>query len=597
MAARLSERGIGFFSFGEYFESKPLLEIVEPEVVVLDHVWIDGVAYRTLSVGGVRCSEKLVVHEDALLYRLRAVGAGVKLRVVGNLRAFGWFLEDRYVEIGGMARVVFKKACSGGLRALYGDSYEMCLTSSKPLDFEFGRAEARYCGTITLERGETFDLAVIGAPRGRLAHCAASESLEDEKRGHVRKLLEALDERGVDPRYRLLWRYMWYVILSNRAFVENHPVLRRPFNMPSKLVFRHQWLWDSAFHAIVLSSYDVSMAEDELYNLYEAQKEDGRIPHEVFLSKEFCKLFWKVDDYSPWTTQPPVIAIAVELIARRGGSTGFLKKSFEALDKYDRWFRECRDADRDQLMSYIDYLESGWDDSVRWDHAISRFKEDPRTYRERYCEARMAPVEAVDLNVYVYLQRRVLAKLARRLGLKREAEEYEELASETGDGIRRQMWDEETGFFYDIWEDTHEPIKVKTPAAFTTLYAGLASRRQAGRLVEHLLNPDEFWTTFPLPTVSADDPNYDPEGYWRGRSWLNMIWFTYWGLRRYGFNEEARRLAERVLDFMARGPTCNENYNSRTGAPLGAPDFGWSTLMISVIEDLSQKRGEPYTAV
>jgi hypothetical protein len=36
---------------------------------------------------------------------------------------------------------------------------------------------------------------------------------------------------------------------------------------------------------------------------------------------------------------------------------------------------------------------------------------------------------------------------------------------------------------------------------------------------------------------------------------------------------------------MAEGPTCNENYNSATGEPLGAPDFGWSALILDMIAD------------
>jgi len=57
-------------------------------------------------------------------------------------------------------------------------------------------------------------------------------------------------------------------------------------------------------------------------------------------------------------------------------------------------------------------------------------------------------------------------------------------------------------------------------------------------------------------------------------------------LKRYGFIEEAKQLGERVLNIMSSGPTCNENYNSLTGEPLGAPDFSWSTLMITILIDI-----------
>lgn len=151
------------------------------------------------------------------------------------------------------------------------------------------------------------------------------------------------------------------------------------------------------------------------------------------------------------------------------------------------------------------------------------------------------------------------------------------------------MWDAQRGFYYDVLEEDHRLLGVKSPAAFITLYAGIATHEQAEELLVHLLDPKEFWTQFPLPTVSADDPSYDPRGYWRGRSWLNQLWLTYRGLRRYGFGEESRLLAEKALEIMASGPTCNENYDSSTGEPLGAPDFGWSTLALDLLVDLASQ--------
>ncbi len=47
--------------------------------------------------------------------------------------------------------------------------------------------------------------------------------------------------------------------------------------------------------------------------------------------------------------------------------------------------------------------------------------------------------------------------------------------------------------------------------------------------------------------------------------------------------------ARRVVELMARGPSCNENYDSSTGEPLGAPDFGWSTLVLDIIAHASAK--------
>ena len=600
VAAQLGDIGISFFSFGEYFEAKPLLMLTKPtEVEIKGHYWIDGVTRRILTIEGVKFEENLIVYEDTLVYNLIKLSSKpIRLKFKGSLQVFSWFNPDFRRYIAELAKVTFETLEELGLKACYHNTYCLYLTSNYPMHIKIEKTKVTYEINVKLESDETnaFTFAVVGTiakegvkPEDLRRIIKDPSSLKLKKFTWIKRLFEKVHKLGeIQSKYSLLWKYMWYVILSNRVHVKQHPVLKNPFTMPSKFVFRHQWLWDSAFHAIILSMLDVQVAEEELLNLFEAQKPDGRIPHEIFLSKEFCKLFWKVDDYSPWTTQPPVIAIAIDYIVNRGASREFIERAFRALDRYDRWFREYRDADKDQLMAYVDPLESGWDDSVRWDKPIAVFKYRTKHYRKLYKNIRMAPVEAVDLNCYIYIQRKVLAELARKLGLENLAEEYTKLAEETALKIRRYMWDPETNFFYDIMEENHEQIKVKTPAAFVILYAGLATKEQAEKLVEHLLNPREFWTTFPLPSVSADDPKYDPKGYWRGRSWINMIWFTYWGLKKYGFEKEARMLAEKALDIMLKTFTCNENYNSLTGEPLGAPDFGWSTLMLSIIKDISQ---------
>jgi glycogen debranching enzyme len=593
IAASLYGSGVEFFSFGEFFEAQPLIRIEEPTVSIRWQIWVDGVSYRRILAGSVELEDMLAAYDDTLVYVLsNPSGFEANLRLDGILQVFSWFNPDYRRIISERASVRFEIS-NGYLKGSYKDLCYVYLTSNRGLTVEIEPEQASYSADVKLSSGEDFIFVLAGASSEEEAKRRVDDALvnysriEESRRKQVNFMLAKTPKLTLGrSEYEQLWRYLWYVILSNRVTLQRHPVLNNPFNMPSKFVFRHQWLWDSAFHAIILAEYNVSMAEEELMNLFVAQKPDGRIPHEVFISKEFCGLFWEVDDYAPWTTQPPVLAIAVERVMEKGGSENFLRRAFDALDRYDNWFRNHRDADGDQLMSYVDYLESGWDNAVRWDRARALFQSSPERYQKLYSQIRMAPVEAVDLNSFIYTQRSVLARLAERLGLHEKAEEYLKLAEQTAEGVRKNMWDAETQFYYDMLEENNEILKVKSPAAFATMFAGIATREQAESLLEHLLNSSEFWTRFPLPTVSADHPDYDPEGYWRGRSWINQVWLTYQGLKRYGFQEEAKLLAEKVLNAMASGPTCNENYNSLTGTPLGAPDFGWSTLALEFLMDL-----------
>jgi len=374
---------------------------------------------------------------------------------------------------------------------------------------------------------------------------------------------------------RRLYYFAWVSLLSNRVTLKNHKALPYSFTMPSKVGYRHQWLWDSAFHSIVLSNYDIRLAKEELMNLFVNQKDDGRIPHEIFLTKEICKSIWGVNDYSPWTTQPPVVAVAVDRIICKEKDKKFIEIALSSLIKYDEWFRKFRDEDKDGLIAYHDPLESGWDNSKRWDAYVKKEK--------KYISEGMLPIEAVDLNSLIFVQRKVISNLARLLGHEKLSKEYEGLSIQLKEKIANIMWDDSTKFFFDVEDKTHKKTMVKTPAAFLTLFAKVATKEQANYLVEHLVNEKEFKRKLPLPTLSADDPDYNPKNFWRGPTWINLVWFTYNGLLNYGFKDVAKDLADSVIEAMARNTTCNEYYDSETGEPLGVRYFGWSTLITDII--------------
>jgi putative isomerase len=93
------------------------------------------------------------------------------------------------------------------------------------------------------------------------------------------------------------------------------------------------------------------------------------------------------------------------------------------------------------------------------------------------------------------------------------------------------------------------------------------------------MDPHMFNTVMPFPTVSADNPRYSPDKYWRGPVWLDQAYFAIEGLRRYGFADDAGYMARKLL-YAAEGLTgdgpIRENYNPETGAGLNAANFSWS---------------------
>src|SRR4030095_4739488 len=98
---------------------------------------------------------------------------------------------------------------------------------------------------------------------------------------------------------------------------------------------------------------------------------------------------------------------------------------------------------------------------------------------------------------------------------------------------------------------------------------------------EHLTNPQEFWTRYPLPVVSASDPKFDADQMWRGPTWANVNYLFTEGLQKCGYPEYARELASRTMEMIEQHSDIYEYYNPLTGMhpPKAAGMFGWTSAV------------------
>ena len=126
---------------------------------------------------------------------------------------------------------------------------------------------------------------------------------------------------------------------------------------PSIEFYPFQRFWDSCFHAIVLTHFDINLAKQKILNLLLVQHADGFIPHTIFWGareSDSCWIFLQSKPpyhYSSYI-QPPVIAQAVKAIFNRCKDIGFLRQTLPHLRGYYLWLQN-RDFDNDDLISII----------------------------------------------------------------------------------------------------------------------------------------------------------------------------------------------------------------------------------------------------
>jgi glycogen debranching enzyme len=147
------------------------------------------------------------------------------------------------------------------------------------------------------------------------------------------------------------------------------------------------------------------------------------------------------------------------------------------------------------------------------------------------------------------------------------------------------------------------PVPQRTPATTIAALAPLAlpdlPEDIGRRLVEeHLLDPERFWSPVPPPSVSLQEPSFSVNDrgllrqrrYWRGPTWVNAAWLCWLGLVRLGYDQAAADLADRIGAAVAAAGL-REYYAPCTGAGMGARDFGWSSLVLELLEpDLDAAR-------
>lgn len=180
------------------------------------------------------------------------------------------------------------------------------------------------------------------------------------------------------------------------------------------------------------------------------------------------------------------------------------------------------------------------------------------------------PFIAVDYNCYLHaLRERIMEAAA---SLPEFGIDFETLSAKNArlkEAINRYLWNPDDGFYYDADPRTMMRSGVKCIAAFAALYSGIADRAQADKLVAHLIDPNEFGTPYPCPSVSMDTPDVDPALITYGGDSLvtSGIWFTIEGLMRYGYRSLAAEYLCKTLTMLTlKGPSSSYSYHSLTGA-------------------------------
>ena len=231
------------------------------------------------------------------------------------------------------------------------------------------------------------------------------------------------------------------------------------------------------------------------------------------------------------------------------------------LDEYERWtgdrklVRDLEDEARAALRwidEYADLMGNGY---------VSYQRRNEDTGLENQCwkdswdsisyhDGRLPgfPRATCELQGYAYDAKIRGARLARLVWKDPAlAEALEDQAADLKRRFNRDFWVEDGEFFALALDNEGKQVDALSSNNGHLLWSGIVDKSKAKAVVRHLMGPRLF-SGWGVRTLAEGEGRYNPIGYHVGTVWPFDCSFIAWGLRKYGFKQEAALIAAGILD-------------------------------------------------
>jgi alpha,alpha-trehalase len=400
--------------------------------------------------------------------------------------------------------------------------------------------------------------------------------------------------------------------------------LPRPYVVPGGR-FNEMYGWDSYFIQVgLLRDGEIALAKDLTDNFLYEIRMYGKIlnanrtyylsrSHPPFFTEMLLAVYERTHEknwlagavpaieqyYRYWTTEPHLTAEtglsryfdlgdgpAPEVLSAERDTQGrthydLVKLYYRTHQITDYDVNQYYDAKDDQLTKLFykgdrSMRESGFDPSDRY----GPFSVDIIHYNP------------VCLNSLLYLMETQTAEILRLLDRESDAAVWRRRAAARAAQVNKLMWDPQDGLYYD-YDFVHKRIR-RYPflATFYPLWAGIASREQAARIVRNL-------PMFERPGGLQTSTHETGQQWDAPYGWAPLEMIAVQGLRRYGYKQDADRISLRFLslilaDYRKQG-TIVEKYDVvrratgtgqiRFGYRSNEVGFGWTNAAFTSLLD------------
>jgi glycogen debranching enzyme len=265
--------------------------------------------------------------------------------------------------------------------------------------------------------------------------------------------------------------------------------------------------------------------------------EPGKIHHELRRGE---LAHFKLIPHTPYygtADATPLYLITLHSAWMCTGDRTLLTKHLDTAERCLDWIDRYGDRDGDGFQEYqtrspVGYENQGWKDSgdavMNVDGSLVK-----------------GPKALCELQGYVYDAWLRMAQIYEALENNDRAARLRHKAAALFKKFNETFWSETEGFYAYALDGEKRPVLSIASNPGQCLWSGIVPPDRARRVANRLMKPD-MWSGWGIRTLSSDHPSFNPFNYQTGAVWPHDNGFIAQGMKRYGFHDEACRIAEGI---------------------------------------------------
>jgi glycogen debranching enzyme len=327
------------------------------------------------------------------------------------------------------------------------------------------------------------------------------------------------------------------------------------------------------------------------------EEEPGKILHEIRFGELTAFGERPHSPYFGTADATPLYPVLLDEYERWTGDADLVRELEQPARAALEWIDRYGDRDGDGYVEYQRAMETGLENQCWKDSWNSILFADGSLAR--------SPRATCEIQGYVYDAKVRSARLAREFWNDPElAERLEREAAELRAKFNRDYWMPDRQFFGIALDGDKRLVDSITSNPGQLLWSGIVDEDKAELVVRRLMS-DSLFSGWGIRTMAEGEGAYNPIEYHCGTVWPHDNSLIAAGLARYGYRDEAARVAMAILEtatfFNSRLPEVFAGYRrTRTSFPVEYPTASspqaWSTgtplLLLRVLLGLESRGGE-----